>query len=89
MSIEWTVVTVIIALVGLFATVTKPIMSFNASIVKLTTKFDNLVESNKALDKKNTEIHDGIRSDIDTLKETSTDHESRITVLEVTRGGTK
>jgi hypothetical protein len=40
--VEWTVVTVVIALVGLFLTVGKPIISLNTNIVKLNVSLDAL-----------------------------------------------
>lgn len=39
---EWTIVTVVIALVGLFLTVGKPIISLNTNIVKLNVSLDAL-----------------------------------------------
>lgn len=37
---EWTVVTVIVALVGLFLTVGKPILKLNSTLTVLTTRMD-------------------------------------------------
>lgn len=39
---EWTVVTVIIALVGLFFTVGKPVINLNSNIVKLSFSVESL-----------------------------------------------
>lgn len=39
---EWTVVTVIVALVGLFLSVGKPIITLNSSITKLNMSIENL-----------------------------------------------
>ena len=39
---EWTVVTVVIALVGLFLSVGKPIITLNSSITKLNMSIENL-----------------------------------------------
>ena len=46
---EWTVVTVIIALVGLFMTVGKPIITLNGSITHLQDAIDELREDIKVL----------------------------------------
>ena len=45
---EWTVVTVIIALVGLFMTVGKPIIALNGSITHLQDAIDELREDIRA-----------------------------------------
>ena len=39
---EWTVVTVIVALVGLFLTIGKPIITLNSNIVKLNLTVEAL-----------------------------------------------
>ncbi len=44
---EWTVVTVVVALVGLFLTVGKPIINLNSNIVKLNMSIDALREKTK------------------------------------------
>lgn len=50
---EWTIVTVIIALVGLFLTVGTPILKLNSNIVKLNTSLDAL---QKRTDKQDEEL---------------------------------
>ena len=37
---EWTVVTVLVALVGLFVTVGRPVVELNRSITRLTTMLE-------------------------------------------------
>lgn len=56
---EWSVVTVIIALVGLFFTVGKPIINLNSNIVKLNLSVDALREktNEQASDLKDFEAH--------------------------------
>ncbi len=39
---EWTTVTVIIAIVGLIATVTTPLIKLNSNITRLTVILDNI-----------------------------------------------
>lgn len=41
---EWTIVTVIIAIVGLLATVVKPVISLTQSITRLTTVVEQIDE---------------------------------------------
>ena len=68
---EWTVVTVIIALVGLFMTVGKPIITLNGSITHLQDAIDELREDIKVL-----------TSRTDSQEEKLQDHETRISILE-------
>lgn len=68
---EWTVVTVIIALVGLFMTVGKPIITLNGSITHLQDAIDELREGIKVLTGRT-----------DNQEERLQDHETRISILE-------
>lgn len=68
---EWTVVTVIIALVGLFMTVGKPIITLNGSITHLQDAIDELREDIKVLTNRT-----------DNQEERLQDHETRISILE-------
>ena len=68
---EWTVVTVIIALVGLFMTVGKPIITLNSSITRLQDAILELREDIKVL-----------TSRTDNQEERLQDHETRISILE-------
>lgn len=68
---EWTVVTVIIALVGLFMTVGKPIITLNGSITHLQDAIDELKEGIKVLTGRT-----------DNQEEKLQDHEKRISILE-------
>lgn len=79
---EWTVVTVIIALVGFVAAVIKPIVNLNSTIVKLTTVVDNLKEDMDGFGTKNTESHRRIWEKNNQQDETLDDHEKRITTIE-------
>ena len=79
---EWTVITVFIALVGLFMTVGKPIIKLNETIAKLTIICNNL---DKRFEKFETDNHDSHKrlwehsAEQDRLIE---EHDKRITVLE-------
>ena len=68
---EWTVVTVIIALVGLFMTVGKPIITLNGAITHLQDAIDELREDIKVLTGRT-----------DSQEEKLQDHETRISILE-------
>lgn len=68
---EWTVVTVIIALVGLFMTIGKPIITLNGSITHLQDAIDELRENIKVLTGRT-----------DNQEEKLQDHETRISILE-------
>ena len=68
---EWTVVTVIIALVGLFMTVGKPVINLNSSITHLQDAIDELREDIKVL-----------TSRTDNQEERLQNHETRISILE-------
>ena len=68
---EWTIVTVIIALVGLFMTVGKPIITLNGSITHLQDAIDELRENIKVLTGRT-----------DSQEEKLQDHETRISILE-------
>lgn len=68
---EWTVVTVIIALVGLFMTIGKPIITLNGSITHLQDTIDELREDIRVLTGRT-----------DNQEEKLQDHETRISILE-------
>lgn len=68
---EWTVVTVIIALVGLFMTVGKPIITLNGSITHLQDAILELREDIKVLTNRT-----------DNQEERLQNHETRISILE-------
>ena len=82
---EWTIVTVLIALVGLFLTVGKPIINLNSNITKLTVTVDNLQKTVDKIEEKqrndNTKVWDRLNIDDKKLD----NHESRITKLEGTK----
>lgn len=68
---EWTVVTVIITLVGLFMTIGKPIITLNGSITHLQDAIDELREDIRVLTGRT-----------DNQEEKLQDHETRISILE-------
>ncbi len=86
---EWTVVTVIIALFGLFFTVGKPIINLNNNIVKLNMSIESLREKTKAnaneLEKQKLHAHESHQRLWEHNEEQDkklADHEKRINSLE-------
>lgn len=79
---EWTTVTVIIALVGLGAAVIKPIVSLTGSITKLTVVVERLEDGLNKLDEGNHKSHQRIWDHNDEQDDKLADHERRIGALE-------
>lgn len=79
---EWTIVTVLVVLVGLIASIVKPIVSLNSSITKLTTVVDLLSVDMNKLTAKNTESHSRIWDELGNHEDHLNKHEVRLTVLE-------
>ena len=79
---EWQIVTVIIALVGLGATVTKPIMNLTNTLAKLNHTCENLEERMERSEAKNTDSHRRIWEHNDWQDEQLVDHDKRISTLE-------
>lgn len=79
---EWTVVNVVVVLVGLFATVGAPIIKLITSLTKLTGEVTHLRESMSDAAKENNASHKKICAHLDDQGEKLQDHETRITVLE-------
>lgn len=79
---EWTVVTVLIALVGLGGAVVRPLLALNASIVKLTVRLDQMMDSLSEISERNTRSHDRLWKKNEEQDAVLDNHEHRITVLE-------
>lgn len=84
---EWTVVTVIVALVGLFAAVAGPIIRLNATIVKLTTQMETFMQGLAEFKKRYTNQMNDCKRTHEELYDKVDNHEHRITVLEATERG--
>jgi hypothetical protein len=82
---EWTVVVVLIALVGLVVSVLTPAIRLNTSVTKLSTLVDSLNAKLSTMESNNTDAHRRIWSELDEHKSTLSAHETRITVLERTK----
>lgn len=72
---EWTIITVIVTLTGLFLTLGKPIISLNTAITKLQTSMENLIKEIDDLKTSNSRSHEKIFEQLD-------NHETRISVIE-------
>ena len=79
---EWTVVTVVIALVGLFVTVGAPIIRQTKTMTKLDATMEQLAEKLMALESKNTDAHRRIWVKNEEQDNRLQDHEIRIVKLE-------
>ena len=79
---EWGVVGVIVVLIGLIASIIKPILSLNTSIVKLTTRMDQFNGNLSDINERNIKSHEHIWAHNDEQDAIIQDHESRIRILE-------
>lgn len=83
---EWSVVVVIIALIGLIASVAKPIITLNTSIVKLTERVSVTTKALDDLTDHNIEAHKRIWNRIDEHDDRIKDHGARIEKIESRMG---
>ena len=79
---EWTVVTVIIAIVGLGIAIVKPVVSLTQSITKLTVLVDKLAEDMGEYVGKNRDSHARIWEKNKEQDDRLNDHDKRISVME-------
>ena len=79
---EWEVVTVMIALVGLISTVTKPIMKLTKTITELNDTCRILEERMEKFESHNHNSHVKIWAHNDKQDEQLAEHENRISLLE-------
>lgn len=79
---EWTVVTVIVVLVGLIASVLKPLLSLNATITRLTESVNSLEKNIAGLTEKNGESHDRLWEKSCAMDDRLNNHETRIRIIE-------
>lgn len=75
---EWTVVTVIIAIVGLLATVVKPIISLTQSITRLTTVVEQIDERLADQKEHSREAHQKLWDKNEQQDRRMDDHEKRL-----------
>ena len=84
---EWTVVTVLITMVGLLVSVMTPIMKLNTTIIRLNASVETLTGEMEKYTEKNDRSHDRIWRKTEAQSERLNDHESRIVRLEQREGG--
>lgn len=79
---EWTVVTAIVVLLGLIATVAKPLISLNSTIIRLTDAVKVLEKNLDGIAGKNSEQHAKLWSHEAEQDEILRDHELRLRKME-------
>lgn len=79
---EWTVVGVIVTMVGLIVAVTKPMLNLNTSIVKLTEEMANLISGLEAFKKRYVENLNELKTTDKEMQSQIDNHEIRIVKLE-------
>lgn len=82
---EWTVVTVIIALVGLFVAVATPMLKLNSTMAELSTQMKNFTNGLNDFKTRYTNQVAEFKQTHDDLYDKVDNHEHRITVLETTK----
>ncbi|MFV0399415.1 MAG: hypothetical protein ACK5LX_02195 [Oscillospiraceae bacterium] len=79
---EWSIVSVLVVLVGLFVTIGAPIIRLISSITKLTSSVEFLRENMEDLTKRNSDTHGRIFVQLDEHDKTLSDHETRLVLME-------
>ena len=79
---EWSVVGVIVALVGLLTAVATPMVKLNSTLVKLSVQIQTFSENLAAFQKRYSEHLAELRHVDETQESKIENHEYRITVLE-------
>ena len=79
---EWQVVGVIVALIGLVASLVTPMLRLNSTIATLTAAVKDNSNASARHEKHPREPHTRLHGRIDEVEDKVDDHESRITVLE-------
>ena len=79
---EWTVVTVLLAIIGLFFTVGKPVIKLNTSLVTLNARLERMEKDSEKESTRNKESHECMQKEICEHDRAITDHERRIGILE-------
>lgn len=79
---EWTIVTVLASLVGLFFTVGMPVIKLNSSLTALNIKLEHIQSDAVEENKRNSDSHARMFGRLDKDDERLNDHETRIGYLE-------
>jgi hypothetical protein len=86
---EWTVVGVMVTLVGLIVAIVKPLLTLNGSIVRLTEEVGNILSGLEAFKKRYVENLTELKTADKKMQEKLDNHEVRIVKLEEHRKGEK
>ena len=78
---EWTIVGVIVVLLGLIGTVTAPMIRLNTTLTKLNDKFDTLDEKLAGVSESNHASHKRLWEHEEMQDGKLHDHETRIQIL--------
>lgn len=79
---EWSVVGVLVVVVGLFLSVGAPVIQLNSTITKLSTLVQSIQDRQARQERDNTDSHRRLWRHNDEQDATLNDHETRITILE-------
>lgn len=79
---EWDIVTVLAAVVGLFAAVGAPVIRLNATMTRLSALVEQLEKKVEKQGTESKESHRRLWAHNDEQDEKLNDHEKRITILE-------
>ena len=82
---EWTVVTVLTALVGLLAALLKPLLSLHGAITRLASSVENLENQIEDLVRRNNEAHSRLWHKCDEQDALLHNHETRLQIMESSR----
>ena len=83
---EWTVVTVIVVIVGLIISVATPLVKSTKAMTELTVNVKALNETLEKLEVQNKDEHKDFQEQLDEHDDKLADHETRITVIEKMEG---
>ncbi|OUN81937.1 hypothetical protein [Gemmiger sp. An50] len=79
---EWSVVGVLVVVVGLFLSVGAPVIRLNSTITKLSTLVEGLRDRQVQQEQNNSDSHRRIWKHNEEQDAVLNDHETRITILE-------
>ncbi len=79
---EWTVVTVLVTLLGMIGVVAKPLLGLNATLTRLVQVVDSLEKNLSTLTDHNRQGHERLWRESHAQQMILGDHEKRIAVLE-------
>ena len=83
---EWTVVLVLVTLLGLVTTVAKPVLRLNSAITRLTSRLDGIAEDLQELTVRNAQSHDRLWERAREQETLLQEHSRRLASLEAESG---